>query len=391
MALFFFLLGLIQCLVLWNLGRVGRQLAIRGRVDKQRSQVKPAGGWPACALIVPVAGNLPATAAALRSLAEQNYPDFRIYFVTATFEDSATPVIESLARAYENITHVVADLATGSGQKNHNSLAGVAASGLEAPVLVFCDSTHLADSDFLRCLIAPLARGEAAFTTGYHEVEPGDNRLVTLGYALSVMFMRFMQATPGLTQPWGGAMAMTRQAFVHYDVARLWASNVVDDCSLAALLAGEHVHVRLCPGAILKTAAHAHSLSVWRAWLDRQILFLKFCMPGQWLALGLVCCLMLAPPVWCLVACADGLMNIGAPAEPFLALCWFCVFGWTIGAWRQFLNASVPLARWLASFFCASFMFALAYLATFGKHSILWGGICYQVGKGGRVSGMSRH
>lgn len=391
MAVVFFLLGVLQCFVIWNLGRTGRKLVLEGRIERQRSQIKPYGGWPVCAMIVPVAGNSPSTAAALRSLAEQNYPDYSIYFVTATYEDSATPVIESLARAYGNIRHVVSGAAKGSGQKNHNSLAGVAAAAPEASVLVFCDSTHIADNDFLRCLVAPLARGEAAFTTGYHEVEPEDSGIVTLAYALSVLFMRFMQASPGLAQPWGGAMAMTRQAFAHYNIVNLWASNVVDDCSLAALLAAERVHVRLCPGAILKTVAAGHSFSVWRAWLDRQILFLKFCMPAQWWALALVCCLMLGPCLWFIVSCIDGLVNYGSPTAPFLALCWFCTLGWTIGAWRKFVNAHPPISRWLVAFFCASFMFAFAYLTTFGKHSIFWGNITYHVGRGGKVLAIKRH
>lgn len=390
MSVFFFLLGVFQCFLLWNLARTGRKLITLRQIDRQRSLLAPPDGWPGCALIVPVAGNHPTTAAALRSLAEQNYPDFKIYFVTASYEDSATPVITSLVRSYPNIAHIVAGHTAGRGQKNHNLLAGVQAAGADMPVYAFCDSTHLAESDFLRCLVAPLARGEAAFTTGYHEVEPADNQIVTLAYALNVLFMRFLQASPGLTQPWGGAMAMSRQAFIRYGVAELWSASVVDDCSLAALLQTEHARVRLCPGAISKTLVSGHSLSVWSAWLNRQILFLEFCMPGQWLALGVVCCLMLVPPIWFICACLDGMANIGDGTGPFLALCWLCCVGWIIGSWRRFVAASPPISRWLSAFFCACVMFACVYISTFGKHKILWNGILYHVGKNGRVTSLNR-
>ena len=34
--------------------------------------------------------------------------------------------------------------------------------------------------------------------------------------------MRLLQGLSAFTQPWGGAMAMTRAAFERYGVARLW-------------------------------------------------------------------------------------------------------------------------------------------------------------------------
>lgn len=390
MNIFCFLLGVFQCFILWRLGRTGRRLTLLGNVEKQRLQARTAYIWPACALILPVAGNRPSTAAALRSLAEQDYPDFIIYMVTATADDSAAPIIDSLARAYGNIRHVVAGEAVSCGQKNYNILAGIEAAKPDAAIYAFCDSTHIAEPDFLRCLVAPLARSEAAFTTGYHVVEPSDFGVVTLGYTLSVLFMRFLQGSPGLAQPWGGAMAMTREAFARYGIAQLWASNVVDDCSLAAHLTEEGVRVHLCPGALLKTSTGGHQFPVWRAWLERQILFLKFCIPAQWWALGLVCLLMFIPPVWFIAACFDGIANVGGGTGPFLALCWFCALGWTIGAWRSFLDTRPPLVRWIMAFFCASFMFAFVYLGTLGKHTILWNNILYRVGRGGRVLNMRR-
>lgn len=388
MAYFLFLVGVLQCVVLYYLGKTGDRLAKMGEREWDQVRYEPEHGWPSCALIVPVSGSHPAMGAALASIAEQNYPDFAIYLVTSTRDDPAVPLIELLGRQYGNIRHVVAGVATERGQKNHNLLAGVAAAGEQFEVYAFCDSTHIAREDFLRCLLLPLARREASFTTGYHEVEPGDQGIVTLAYALSVLFMHFMQGMPALTQPWGGAMAMTRQAFSRYNVAELWQTTVVDDCSLGALLTGEGVHVRLCAGAILRTQATGHAFPVWHAWLRRQILFLKFCMKSEWLSLGAVCVLMVVPPLWCAIACLSGIIGIGGGTEPFLALCWFCALGWTIGSWRRFLLKSPAITRWIRAFFCASFMFAAVYLGTFGSRTLLWNNILYQVGRNGRVTGV---
>lgn len=386
MLLFLFLLGIIQCVVLYFLGKAGDRLV--KEAHQEWAQVRQIEGWPACAMIVPVSGLNPGIETALASLAEQDYPGYSLYLVTAQENEPAVELIIRLQRQYGHIVHVVAGLAKDRGQKNHNLLAGLAKA--EAEIYAFCDSTHVAREDFLRCLAAPIAKGEAAFATGYHEVEPQDQGIVTLAYTISVLFMHFMQGMPSLTQPWGGAMAMSAQAFEHYQVAALWQANVVDDCSLAALLAKKGVPVRLCPGAILRTFAAAHAFPVWRTWLERQILFLKFCMPSEWLAMSLICVLMVIPPLWCGIACLDGIIDIGGNTAPFLALCWFCVIGWTVGSWRRFLPTQPAITRWIWAFFCASFMFAATYLRTLASRTLLWNNILYYVGKAGRVTRMER-
>lgn len=390
MVIFFFLLGLVQCFIVWLLWRAGIWFGQRAETDWVDAQIEPPGGWPSCALIVPVSGQHPLMEKALRSLAEQNYPNFTVFLVTANRGDAAAPLVALLAREFPHIFHVVAGDSQKEGQKNHNHLAAIAHAGQKFDIYAFSDSTHIARPDFLRCLAGPIARGQAAFTTGYHEVEPGDQNIVTLAYTISVMFMRFMQTLPTLTQPWGGAMAMSRQAFEQYHIADLWADNVVDDCSLAAHLQKAGVRARLCAGAILKTLAWGHVLQIWRAWMERQVLFLKFCMPGQWVALGVVCVVMALPPFWSICACVLGVMGKGGGTAPFLALCWICAIAWLVGKWRGFLQSTPALSRWVWAYVCSIFMFAIVYAGTVFTHTLLWNNIIYRVGRGGTVVGMER-
>lgn len=327
---------------------------------------------------------------ALRSLAEQNYPDYQLYLVTSTRADPAVPLVRNLASEFPHVVHVIGGESQTGGQKNHNHLAAIALAGQTPEVYAFSDSTHIARDDFLRCLIGPIARGEAQFTTGYHEVEPGDQNIITLAYTISVMFMRFLQCLPNLTQPWGGAMAMSRMAYERYQVGSLWETNVVDDCSLAALLTKEGVKIHFCPGAILKTWAWGHVLQIWRAWMERQVLFLKFCMFGQWIALGAVCLVVVLPVCWALVACLLGIMGKGGGMAPFLALCWIGMIAWPIGQWRTFLASGPALSRWIWAYFCTAFMFALVYAGTIPTHTLLWNNIIYRVGPGGKVVNLER-
>lgn len=390
MTILFFWLGLTQCFLLWSLYRVGRIEKEMEIKHQQLATFEPEEGWPSCALIVPVAGRNPSTEMALRSLASQDYPDYKIYMVTEDGKDPACPLIRLLEGEYSNVEHVTAGRAQSCGQKNYNQLAGIAAAGESAQVYAFADSTHLARPNFLRCLVLPIASGDASFTAGYHEVYPGDDNIFTLGYAISVLFMRIAQGIPYATQPWGGAMAIRRGAFESYGIGKMWSRNVVDDCSLAGFLASHGIHAKFSPGAILSTLAVEHSLPVWKAWMERQILFLKFCKKSQWLGLGLVCAMMATPPIWFIVACGMGLLGYGGGMGPFMALCWLCILWYVFGAWRVFLYRQPDISRWIVAFFCACFMFLAVYVETIFKRTLLWHNINYHVGKGGEVKGMER-
>lgn len=379
-----FILGLLECALLWFLGQAGQKLNRQAEQERAGLRIPPPGGWPSCALIIPVGGVQTQTGAALRSLLEQDYPDYQVYFVTAREDEAAVPLLRALCVEY-GAYHVTAGVATESGQKNRNLLAGVAAAGQGFAIYAFCDSTHMAPTDFLRALVRPIAEGKAEFATGYHLVFPADQGIITLSYAMCALFMRFLQGLSGLTQLWGGAMAIQKTAFFRLRVGALWATNVVDDCSLSAWLHKNGIPVRLCSAALLETVAKRQSFSLWRAWLDRQILFLKFCMPGQWLLLCAVSLFLLIPPLWALWAFGSGLAGSGTGTAPFLALCWLCLCGWILGDWRAFFARPIDISRWIVAFFCSCAMFFAACAATLFKRRIVWQKIKYVVGKNGAV------
>ena len=381
------LTALAQCLLLLLLARVGKNLPAQAARD---AATPPPDDWPRVALVIPAAGSHPRMAQALESLLCQDYPHFVPILVTAAENEEAAALIRDLQKRFPAVRRVVAGRAQGCGQKNHNSLCGVRAAGETAEVLVFCDSTHPAGPDFVRTLVKPIARGEADFTTGYHQVRPNDTRPVTLSYALCVLLMRLLQAFSPFTQPWGGAMAIRRSAFLRCGIAELWAGNVVDDCSLAGILPGLGVRVRLCPGAVLNTEAAAHPLPVWRTWMDRQVLFLKFCVPAQWILLGFLCFIMAVPLCGAaLVLCAALLHAVAGPAV-WGALLYAGVLTGLLHAWLGFLPVPVPLLPWLRAFICAVGMFAYVYARGITAAGLVWHGIEYEVGRGGKVIGMRR-
>lgn len=382
-AAFWLTLAGAQCLLLWALWREGRSVVL----DLEPEGPGPAAGepLPKVAMIIPVAGTSPLTAPALRSLLRQDYPDLLPVLVTATADDPAVALIEVLREEFPQVRHVIAGPARGCGQKNRNLLQGVAAVGDAADIYVFCDSTHEARPDFLRRLTRPVAEGESAFATGYHYVDAADDAPVTLAYQLSVLLMRLLQAVAVFTQPWGGALAISRRVFEHQGIAAYWRDKVVDDCSLAALLLRRRLAVTLCAGAVLRTPACGHRLPVWRAWMDRQILFLKFCVPGQWLLLGLFALVMIMPAVVSALGVLGGLAGLVSGRALIFGAIHLTVLAAVILGWRELLPRPTPARAWLAGFFLAVSMLFRVYLRTIPARSILWHGKVYRVGRDGRV------
>lgn len=385
-----FVLATFKCLLLYVLAKTGQSLPRRARLDDAANRALPENRWPSVGMIVPMAGADRRMPAAVRSLLIQNYPKYIPVLVTAENEEPAADLVRRIQKDYPHVRHVVAGPAHNCGQKNHNSLRGIAAVKNEVEVFVFCDSTHMAKPNFLRHLVGPIAAGEAEFSTGYHVVIPNDHRPVTLAYAMCVLLMRLLQAVSSFTQLWGGAMAMTREAFGRYAVEELWECNVVDDCSLSARLQNLRVPVRLCPGALLHTEATNHERHVWRAWMDRQVLFLKFCMPLQWGLLGFMGIAMAVPPLLAIFILLGGLFNVSSALAVLLVVLWVILLAKVLHLWRGLLRHSISFSKWFLSFLDAVVMFVLVYVHSLTAKSIVWHGQRYVVGRCGRVIRIER-
>ncbi|MDO5537869.1 MAG: glycosyltransferase family 2 protein [Desulfovibrionaceae bacterium] len=372
--------------LLFSLAASGRRLRLQAATPAPQC-----ADWPSVGLVVPCAGTHPDMERALRSLLEQRYEgELKYALVTATAEEPAAVLVDRLAAEYPNVTHVVAGRAEGCGQKNHNSLTAVAALGSSVDVYAFCDSTHMASPDFLSRLVHPIAAGQGKFATGYHEVVPKDMELVTLAYAFCVLAMRILQGVAKFTQPWGGAMAIERRTFHEQGIGVFWSDNVVDDCSLTTYLQERGIRVHLCPGALLRTRAEHHSGDVWRAWLDRQILFLKFCVPSQWVLLGVLLVLMGLIPAMAFIGFLGGITGLlGLPVLVSSGI-YLAATAVSLSCLRPLMPHHIPLLRLMGAFWLTCFTACGTFLKTVPARGILWHGIWYNVGRAGRVESIVR-
>lgn len=383
------LLGLMAFVLLAFAGllRAGsRALAPGGREE----EIDPPRRWPRVALIVPVAGAPLGLAQRLEALLHQDYPDYQVIFATRDREDPATGVIASLIWGRPQVRLAISGLAGTCGQKNHNLLAGIRLAGEDPEVLAFCDSNQGASPDFLRRLVAPVARGEGQVASGYHHVIPGDARLATWGRAVSVLILYLTKAITWLNQPWGGATAIRRDLFFALGVDRLWAETVVDDVSLAARLVRARLPVGLSPGAALATPVSGETLATWKSWLFRQWIYLKYYLPGSWLAAGalmyLLTGLTLASAARVLMAPWGGV----TPGAALISLMFLAGLGALALVLRRLHPTPGPWPLWLTAFLAALFLATWVHVRTCLTQTISWRGLTYQVDWRGQVTSVRK-
>jgi len=370
-------------------------LAFAGLVKAGRRVLTPeAGGreedapgrWPSLALIVPVAGAPPGLAKRLEALLHQDYPDYQVIFATRDAEDPATRIIAALIWGKTRVRLVVAGPARGCGQKNQNLLAGVQLAGEAPEILAFCDANQEAPPDFLRRLAAPVARGEGVVTSGYHQIIPGDNRLATWGRAVSVLTLYLTKAVPWLNQPWGGATAILRESFESLRVSRLWAETVVDDVSLAAKLIQAHIPVCISRGADLATQVSGETLASWESWLFRQWIYLKYYLPGSWIAAGVLMYLLTGFTLTSLLQLLLAPWGWGTPGLTIPSLAFLATLSALALAMRRLHPVPSPWPLWLAAFLASVCLASWVHLRTCLTQKISWRGKVYQVDWRGRVS-----
>jgi len=260
-------------------------------------------------------------------------------------------------------------------QKNHSLLAGIAAAGGAPEILVFCDSTHEAAPDFLVRLTAPLLAGKAVLTTTHRSVLP-QNGLTDLCYFFCALGVQMLQNLPLLCQPWGGATAILRREFLAHGVDAVWARGIVDDFTMGPYLQNRGVRALAVPEAALLTHLASQTWGSWWGWWFRQLLYLKFCMPGTWVLASMGVAVLGGLIAWAVVDAATG----GLAGWAYLA--GLAGFGVLLGRLCQ-----RPLPAWRAGlgFLLMQGLTVPCFLATWGTNTLSWRGVNYKAGLDGTV------
>ncbi len=270
---------------------------------------------PAVAVVLCARGADPHLEACLIALAQQDWPDYRVVFVTDHAQDPAVEVFHSVqkAKAMDRIEHWVAGEHGLDRSLKCNSLAW-ACERLDSrhDVIALIDADVVPESQWLRRLMSPLSEPSVAASFGMRWFEPLSPRIGSQVRAIwNAAAIVQMQA---YSIAWGGSLAIRRQALEKCGLLDRWRRSLFEDVMIAPLLAKEGLATRMCRDLVVVSQESTILASAAR-WMTRQLLDVK-----------------LYHPSWPLVFLHGLLTGILPSAVLVLGIVYFLVGRWGLGA-----------------------------------------------------------
>lgn len=214
---------------------------------------------PRATVIVPFKGIDHDLPTAMRSLCQQDYPDYELLLVVDSAEDPAYPILRrELARYPQRQAQLLIAGAASrhEGQKVHNQLFALERiydRSADGEVWVFADSDAIPGPQWLAKLVSPLAQvKKTGLTTGYRWLIPQPPR--TIWSHLASLMNGSVAGLMGRDQfnhAWGGSMAIRAEIARRGDLRGRLAGALCDDYQFTRLARDLGLRVYFVPGCLV--------------------------------------------------------------------------------------------------------------------------------------------
>jgi hypothetical protein len=354
------------------------------RINSVHGPLQAVGSAAPCEVLIPVKGVMPSQEEALTSLLTQSHPNYRVLFIVESDADPANEMLDRLCSLHPRARKVVSGPATAGCQKNHNLIVGIEKLSPETQIIVFCDSSNVADEDWLVRFTRPLETVPNQVISTFRDFNPLSQ---TLGGVCQAIYATFILVLPRVKPlPWGGATAIHRKIFEELRIAEAWSATVVDDLILGNALERHGIPLFLDTANRLGSPLPDQSIRGFLSYLDRQILFPKFTNPYIWVA-ALIHHLNLTAATFVALVCSLVLFPAGLIGPILGWISWGLIAGEVLAALmlKRINPYSIPMTKWLLSFLPCVLFAAFIFVQSIFRNDIVWHGKRYIVGKGGVV------
>lgn len=246
----------------------------------------PESSFARAVVVLPVRGKDPFLAKCIKTLLEQNYPNYILRIIVDSDSDPAVPVIEQTINLYPRDrvqVEYLQDALETCGAKNSALIQVVESLEPEDSAIVVVDSDVIAYPDWLSDMMRPLQEPDVGVATGMRWFTPATSELGTLvRYVWNVGSVPEMFA---FDVPFGGSVAYRRDV-LEGGLAERWSQCLFDDCVVPSVLKPLGLQLRIVPRAIM---ANRESISLGRcfAFLRRQMLNATCYNPaGHWILIS---------------------------------------------------------------------------------------------------------
>ena len=249
----------------------------------------------------------------------QDYPDYRVMFVTESESDPAYAEIQRQLGKGTRARLIIAGKAEHTGQKVHNQLAAFKQLEPTDQIIAFADGDLFGRKNWLTCLALPLNLSQADFTTGYRWFIPANQRLPNRIVSLIGTAIEPLIGPNWRMCLWGGSMAMTRQVFDELEIPNNLDGSINDDARISQL--ARHAGKRM--RYVRSVAAPSPVDFNWSSLFEfgrRQYFQLRIYQPSLWWMALMIPILYLAGFVTCLTRLAQGNLLMLVPIAVAVSL-----------------------------------------------------------------------
>ncbi|MHC4560549.1 MAG: glycosyltransferase [Planctomycetota bacterium] len=242
---------------------------------------------PRAVLIVPCKGLDSAFQENISSFFNQEYENYRLWFVVA---DESDPAYGQLCELKDRLSQnskaqdvqiFVAGKGQSCSQKVHNLMHCYEKIGDDVDVLAFADSDICIRSNWLSHLVYPLRQSGSGAASGYRWFVPKKNNLASLALAAMNAKVAQLLGNTRFNQAWGGSMAIRVDVFRKLGLDRIWPKALSDDLSLSCAVKKAGMKVVFVPACLVAS----YESTTWRKLFEfgrRQFLITRVSAPRVW-------------------------------------------------------------------------------------------------------------
>ncbi|MFM5998595.1 MAG: glycosyltransferase [Dolichospermum sp.] len=249
-----------------------------------KPQLLPDEKLPKTAVILCLRGADPFLHHCLRSLLQQNYPQYDLKLIIDSQEDPAFKIaretINELGATNVQIS-ILRAINYNCSLKCSCLIQAISDLDNAYPIIAFIDADIVAHPNWLRELVTPLIDDKVGLTTGNCWYIPTGNYWGSLvrycGNVSTVVQMFLFQI------PWGGTLAIKTELLHRINILDKWGQVLTDDILLHKLIKQEKLQIKFIPSLLMLNREESSLINLLES-LKRLIISSKLYHPG-WLAI----------------------------------------------------------------------------------------------------------
>ena len=239
---------------------------------------------PKTAVILCLRGADPFLPHCLRSLLQQNYPQYDLKLIIDSQKDPAFKIASETINQLRATNVQISTLRAvrhNCSLKCSSLLQAVSDLDNAYPVIAFIDADTVVHSEWLRELVTPLLDDKVGLTTGNRWYVPTGNywgSLVRYSGNVSTVVQMFL-----FQIPWGGTLAIKTEVLNRIKLLDKWGEVLTDDMLLHKLIKQQKLQIKFIPSLLMLNREESSCSNLLES-LKRLIISSKLYHP-RWLAI----------------------------------------------------------------------------------------------------------